>query len=184
MKQAMASHLAAVILGGMAILGFTATAHADEETTIEAFATWQGEGKLVPMGSKPAVLVATLTGVVYIQTEHGPVRGGILICPAIADVSLQDGTQTGRGRCVWTANDGDQVYADWTCKGRHLIGCKGDFTLTGGTGRFEGVTGGGPVVLRSELGTAAVEASGQAIDRTATGIMFWPAMTYKIPDRQ
>jgi hypothetical protein len=181
MKQVLASRLMAVIIGGMASLGLAATVHAAEETTIEAFATWKGEGTLVPMGSNPAVLVATLTGVVYIQTEQGPVRGGILICPATAEISLQDGAQTGKGRCAWTANDGDQVFAEWTCTGRHLIGCKGDFTLTGGTGRFEGVTGGGPMVLRSELGTIAAEASGQAIERTATGIIFWPALTYKIP---
>jgi hypothetical protein len=181
MKHLLALRLVAVVLAGFMSLGLAAAGHAAEETTIEAFATWQGEGTLVPMGPNPAVLVATLHGVVYIQTDHGPLRSGTIICPAVADVSLDDGKQTAKGRCAWTADDGDQVYAEWTCEGRHLIGCKGDYALTGGTGRFEGVTGGGPVVLRSEIGTIAADASGQAIERTTTGILYWPALKYTLP---
>jgi hypothetical protein len=181
MKLLLASRLAAAVLVMTVSLGLAATVHATEETTIEAFATWRGEGTLVPMGPNPAVLVATLTGVVYIQTDQGPLRAGAIVCPAIADVSLDDGAQTGKGRCAWTANDGDQVFADWTCEGRHMIGCRGDFTLTGGTGRYVGVTGGGPMVLRSEIGTIAADASGQAIERTTTGILYWPALKYTIP---
>lgn len=191
MKQALASRLAAVILAGLASLGLAATADAADsaaddaaaakDKTIEAFSTWRGQGTLVPMGPNPAMMVATLTGVVYIHTDNGPLRAGTIICPAVAEVSLTDGAQTAKGRCAWTAADGDQIFAEWTCKGRHLIGCKGDYTMTGGTGRYEGVSGGGPVVLRSELGTIAAEASGQAIERTTTGILFWPALTYTLP---
>ena len=126
-------------------------------------------------------MVATLKGVVYIQTDNGPLRAGTIICPATADVSLVDSTQVGEGQCAWEANDGDHVFAEWTCKGIHLIGCKGEFTITGGTGRFEGVTGGGPMVLRSEIGTIATEISGQAIERTATGILYWPELKYTLP---
>ncbi len=181
MKQALASRLMAATLAGITGLGFASVGHAAEETTIEAFATWQGEGTLVPMGPNPAVLVASLNGVVYIQTDHGPLRSGTIICPAVAEISLDDGKQTAKGRCAWTTSDGDKVFADWICEGRHLIGCKGDFTLTGGTGRFEGVTGGGPVVLRSEIGNIAADASGQAIERTTTGILYWPALKYTLP---
>ena len=181
MKQLLASRLITVAVATIMSVGLAAAVHAAEETTIEAFATWRGQGTLVPMGPNPAVLVATLEGVVYIQTDQGPLRSGTIICPAIADVSLDDGAQTARGRCAWTANDGDRVFAEWTCEGRHMIGCKGDFTLTGGTGRFEGVTGGGPMVLRSEIGTIAADASGQAIERSTTGILFWPALKYTIP---
>ncbi len=181
MKQLLASRIIVAAVATIMSVGLAAAVDAAEETTIEAFATWRGEGTLVPMGSNPAVLVATLEGDVYIQTDQGPLRAGTIICPATADVSLDDGAQTARGRCAWTANDGDQVFADWTCEGRHLIGCKGDFTLTGGTGRYEGVTGGGPMVLRSEIGTIAADASGQAIERSTTGILFWPALKYTIP---
>lgn len=181
MRQICASMYMAAALGGTLVLDPVMVAQAAEEKTIEAFATWQGRGTLVPMEPDEAVMVATLEGIVYIQSDQGPQRAGSIICPAIAEVSLKDGGQTGKGRCAWTANDGDRVFAEWTCKGRHLIGCEGDFTLTGGTGRFEGVTGGGPMVLRSEVGTIAADASGQAIERTATGILFWPALNYTIP---
>lgn len=181
MKQTRASLFVATVLGGLMTLGLVVSVHAAEENTIEAFASWQGQGTLVPMEPGEAAMVATLQGVVYVQTEQGPQRAGTIICPAIAEISLEDGAQTGKGRCAWTANDGDRVFAEWTCKGRHLIGCEGDYTLTGGTGRFEGVTGGGPMVLRSEIGTMAADASGQAIERKATGILFWPALKYTIP---
>ncbi len=181
MKNVFASRLKAAAMAVTMSLGLTAAVHAAEENTIEAFASWQGEGTLIPMGPNPAVMVATLSGVVYIQTEQGPLRSGTIICPATAEISLDDGKQTARGRCAWTANDGDRVFAEWTCAGRHMIGCKGDYTLTGGTGRFEGVTGGGPIVLRSEIGTIAADASGQAIERTTTGILYWPALKYTIP---
>ncbi len=181
MKQLFVSRLMAAALAGVCSLSLAAAVHAAEETTVEAFAAWQGEGTLIPVGPESAVLVATLKGVVYIQSDKGPLRAGTIICPATADVSLVDGTQVGEGQCAWEADDGDNVFAEWTCKGIHLIGCKGEFTLTGGTGRFEGVTGGGPMVLRSEIGTIAAEASGQAIERTATGILIWPALKYTIP---
>ena len=181
MKQALASRLVAAALAMMVGFGLAATVHAAEEITIEAFATWRGQGTLVPMGPNPAIMVATLHGVVYIQTDKGPLRAGAIICPVTAEISLNDGAQVAKGQCAWTTADGDQLFAEWTCNGRHLIGCKGDYTVTGGTGRYEGVTGGGPVVLRNEFGTVAAEASGQAIERTATGILFWPALKYTIP---
>lgn len=182
MKQLFVSRLVAAGLAAVFSLIVAGAVHAAEENTVEAFATWEGEGTLIPVGVDSAALVATLRGVVYIQSDNGPLRAGTIICPASADVSLVDGTQAGEGRCAWTAADGDRVFAEWTCKGRHMIGCKGDFSLTGGTGRFEGVTGGGPMVLRSEIGTMAAETSDQAIKRTATGIVFWPALKYTIPD--
>ena len=181
MKQLFVSRLIAAALAGVFSLSFAASVHAAEETTVEAFAAWQGAGTLIPVGPESAVMVATIKGVVYIQTDNGPLRAGTIICPATADVSLVDSTQVGEGQCAWEANDGDHVFAEWTCKGIHLIGCKGEFTLTGGTGRFEGVTGGGPMVVRSEIGTIAAEVSGQAIERTATGILYWPKLKYTLP---
>lgn len=181
MRKRHGSLFVAAALSGVMSLCWIGAVHAAEENTIEAFATWEGRGTLVPMEPGEAVMVATLRGTVYIRSDHGPQRAGSIICPAIAEVSLEDGAQRSEGRCSWTTNDGDRVFAEWTCAGRHLIGCEGDYTLTGGTGRFEGVSGGGPMVLRSEMGAADADPSGLAIERTATGIVFWPALTYTLP---
>ena len=79
-----------------------------------------------------------------------------------------------------TAPDGGQIYAEYTCTGVHLVGCDGDFKLTGGTGRFEGISGGGRAVLRASERTLT-EAGGVGVAETGSGILFWPALKYKLP---
>jgi hypothetical protein len=79
-----------------------------------------------------------------------------------------------------TAADGARLFAEFACTGVHLIGCNGDFTLTGGTGRFEGVTGGGRAILRSNQRTLT-SVGGAGVAETGSGILFWPALSYKLP---
>jgi len=93
---------------------------------------------------------------------------------------LESGAQTGTGRCVMTAPDDARIFADFTCAGYHLIGCNGDFVLTGGTGRFAGITGGGRGVLRANQRTLTA-VGGAGVAETGSGILFWPALAYKLP---
>jgi hypothetical protein len=122
-----------------------------EEQTLKAFAVWQGRGQIFYTGPGRATFVGSLSGMVYIETEKGPQDAGFMICPAIVDVSKSDGRQEGKGRCTISAKDGARAYADISCKGVHLVGCDGEFTFTGGTDRFAGITGGGPITVRSGL---------------------------------
>jgi hypothetical protein len=173
-----------VIIGGLAaaslIAGALHPAVAAEEATIEAFANWQGQGQLIETGSSEMTFVGTLAGPVYAETEKGPVRAGQLVCPAMVRINIADGTQTGTGRCTIKADDGSQAFADVACTGVHLVGCDGEFTLTGGAGRFEGIAGGGPVTLRSHF--VKIDGVTQTVaQEEATGIMFWPALRYTLP---
>jgi len=155
-------------------------AAAGEQATVEAFAAWSGEGRAVQTGPKEATFVGTISGTVYVLTEKGPIEGGQMICPAIVRVNMDDGSQNGSGRCSFTAKDGAQIFAELTCTGIHLIGCDGDFTLTGGSGRFGGIGGGGRVTLRSDF-RQLVGVSGGAVVESVSGIMFWPSLSYQIP---
>ena len=56
----------------------------------------------------------------------------------------------------------------------------GDFTLTGGNGRFAGIGGGGKVTLRSEF-RELVGVSGGSVVESVSGIMFWPSLSYQLP---
>jgi hypothetical protein len=152
------------------------------EETVKAFAAWQARGQLFETGPSRATFVGSFTGMVFIDTEKGPLDAGYMVCPAVIDLNMEDGTQEGKGRCTITAKDGARVYAELNCKGVHLLGCKGDFKLTGGTDRFEGVTGGGPVMIRSGLHEAAM-GSGNIIQESAGGIIVWPKLTYKLSDK-
>ncbi len=59
--------------------------------------------------------------------------------------------------------------------------CKGEFTLIGGTGRFSGVTGGGPVVVRTTIREIAVQADENPDVEAAIGIAFWKGLRYELP---
>jgi hypothetical protein len=52
------------------------------------------------------------------------------------------------GHCTLTAAGDDVVYSAWKCTGVQGA-CEGEFTLTGGTGKFAGITGGGKLIVRA-----------------------------------
>jgi hypothetical protein len=153
---------------------------AAEEQTVKAFAAWQGRGQMFETGPNRSTFVGSFTGMIYVETEKGPLDAGYMTCPAILDVNITDGTQEGKGRCTIVANDGARAYADLNCKGVHLVGCDGQFTFTGGTDRFKGITGGGPVTIRSGLKDFAM-GHGNIVQESAGGIIVWPKLTYKLP---
>lgn len=155
-------------------------AGAAEEATIKAFVAWQGAGQTLQTGIDEATFIGAISGTVYVETEKGPVDSGQIVCPAMLSIGLESGAQNGSGRCTVTARDGAQIFAAFACAGVHLIGCDGDFTLTGGTGRFQGITGGGRVVLRSGSRTLTA-VGGSGVAETGSGILFWPALNYKLP---
>lgn len=172
------------ILRAFAALGIVVAllcpALAGGDATIKAFAAWQGSGQLFATGPKELTFVGALSGTVYVETEKGPLESGRLVCPTMVRINLEDGSQNGTGRCTITAKDGAQVFGDVSCTGIRLIGCDGQFTLTGGTKRFEGISGSGPVTLRSEFGEIA-GISDSSVRQDSGGIMFWPALHYMIP---
>ncbi|WP_119302026.1 hypothetical protein [Dongia deserti] len=171
--------IALALLG--AALGASSTVLADQEQTIKAFAAWQGRGQMYETGVNRATFVGSFSGMIFVETDKGPLDSGFMICPAIVDVNLSDATQEGRGRCTISAKDGSRAYGEITCKGVHLVGCDGDFTFTGGTDRFAGISGGGPITIRSGLQEFAAT-GGNTVHESAGGIIFWPKLTYKLPE--
>jgi len=162
------------------VMACAAPAGAAEEATVKAFTVWQGSGNTMRTGVNEATFIGSISGTVYVDTEKGPVAAGQIICPATVVIDLESAAQTGTGRCVMTGDGGAQIFAEFACTGVHLIGCSGDFTLTGGTGRFEGITGGGRAVLRANQRTLT-PVGGVGIAETGSGILFWPALSYKLP---
>lgn len=168
---------AALMFGGGLV---QPAAMAAEEATIKAFSAWQGQGRTFQTGPQEATFVGAFAGTVYVETEKGPIRSGQMVCPAIVTIDLDDGSQQGTGRCSVTAEDGAQLFAELSCSGFHLLGCDGEFKLTGGSGRFEGITGGGPVTIRSELREISVSSESGASEQ-GRGIIYWSALHYTLP---
>jgi hypothetical protein len=162
----------------LAALSMRATAAAQE--AISAFATWHGEGEVVHTAPDEMTFVGALDGVVYVNTAEGPVEAGQLVCPAVVRINGLSGKQAGSANCTMIAQDGARLFTELSCTGVHLVGCSGQMTLIGGSGRFEGVSGGGEFTLRSSLNYAEpkTEASAQ---EGAHGILFWPKLQYQLP---
>jgi hypothetical protein len=165
----------------LAIALAVAPAFAETQQNVKAFAAWQGRGQIFETGPTRATFVGSFAGIVFVETEKGPLDAGFMVCPALVDVDLTSGRQEAKGRCTITAKDGARAYGEVSCKGVHLVGCDGDFAFTGGTGRFDGITGGGPVTIRSGLQEFALGA-GNIVQESAGGIIVWKELTYKLPD--
>ena len=152
-----------------------------EEVTMAAFLVWDGEGHVVGTAPNIATFTGTLAGTLYVQTDQGPVEAGIMACPLVMDVGIEDGSQHGQGRCTLIANDKKEnvAYSELSCSGVYTLGCRGHYKFIAGTGRFKGITGGGDVVLRSDQKQFAV---GEATAATrARGIMYWHELHYTLP---
>ncbi len=86
-------------------------------------------------------------------THLGRFAGETFSCVDLGNLRLTD------GRFTFTAADGSQVHgtyeADLVPLSPTLIAIAGTFTITGGTGRFQGATGGGSLTGHVNLATGA-----------------------------
>ena len=81
----------------------------------------------------------------------------------------------GEGYCIISDGEDSLVFSKWTCVGT-LDGCEGDFKITGGTGEFEGISGGGKMQVRTALIAAAIDLSSGSVIKDAAGLAVWPEL--------
>jgi len=174
-KQGRALVLAALVL---AISSLTVAA---EEGTVKATAAWQGQGHFFLVQEKLALFVGSFEGIMFVEAQKGDLDAAKLLCPGMLEINLDNGAQSGAGRCLIKGRSGDRVYAAWRCAGEHGDGCTGTFTLNGGTGKFQGITGNSNFQIRSDILTYVTDLSEDSIEGSASGVAVWPALTYKIP---
>lgn len=178
MKAMMA--VALTVLAVMA--GFGAVAGA-EEGTVKVAATWKARSFVFPVGQDQAYLVGVYSGTLYVDDGQGALHAASIVCPATAEGDLKSMTKTGQGRCIITDEDGNRIYARFTCKG-DLEGCRGPFTIEGGTGKFDGITGEGEMISRILVRQITAVTGFQSAEQEGEGIAMWPSLTYRIPDKR
>ncbi len=167
---------------GLAIsLAMTTAALGGEKQTINAFSVWSGQGTVYTTGVDSATFVGALTGPLFVETDEGPAESGWIDCLGTIEIDLTSAKQAGNGKCTVTAHDGARAFADWSCSGVHLVGCKGVMAFTEGTERFEGITGGGSMVVRSSLGKVVAAMTSGELQEEANGIAIWRELTYELP---
>ena len=157
---------------------------AAEEQTVNAFAAYEGEGKVYATGEKKGTFVGAIVGELYVESKKGPLHAGQIVCPAMIQLNLENGEQAGSGQCTITAEDGAQIFAVWSCRGVHLIGCDGKMMLIGGTGRNAGVSGSGPLMVRStSRGLVKTSSDKGTVTAFGSGVLVLKGFKYKKPSK-
>ena len=172
----------AVVLAVLAtVVSYGAVAGA-EEGTVKAAATWKGRSFVFPVGQDQAYLVGVYSGTLYVDDGKGALHAASIVCPATAEGDLKSMTKTGQGRCVLTDEDGNRIYARFSCSG-DLEGCRGPFKIEGGTGRFAGITGEGEMISRILVRQMTTVAGFETVEQEGEGIALWPSLAYRIPEK-
>ena len=149
--------------------GLGAAVHA-QETSREAWntfhGTWSAVGRrqtLRTEGEHPAAIIQ-LSGSVVLTGSRGSGGPGAFSSAFHAElIGFTDGDQLGAGRAVWTDARGDLVFS--VLKGERLAtGRRITATITGGTGRYAGLTGDWELTWQFVVATDEGEVQGRAAD--------------------
>ena len=175
----LSKHLIVIIFIVCSLLVFPLNIQA-EEGTVTILAPWKAEGQVYKVGIKQTQFIGEFSGIMYVETGEGKLDTAIFVCPAVQDVDYVNNKTQANGRCHIVATDGN-IFAQFDCTG--VPGsCKGIFKLTGGTDRFEGITGSGEMHVRSALSAFMSDVASGDVVQTAEGLATWPALKYKIPN--
>ncbi len=172
----------AVISFTIAILilcGEAGTAHA-ESNTISAVIPWQGQGQIFPVDIGKLRFLGALEGIMYVETADGDMNEAFVRCPVVQDIDAADQSMSATGNCEIVVSPEDTVFAQITCEGIAGL-CSGVFSLTGGTGRFTGVSGSGRMTVRSPIHALAADLTHGTLIHAAAGILQLPELTVNLP---
>jgi len=148
--------------------------------TISAVIPWQGQGQIFPVAPDRLRFLGSLEGIMYVETAEGDMNEAFVRCPIVQDINASDGSTSASGNCVIVVSTEDSVFAEIACDGIAGL-CRGEFTLTGGTGRFVGISGSGAMTVRSPVHALAADLSEGTVIHIAAGILQIPELRYSLP---
>jgi hypothetical protein len=163
---------AGAVLSVLLSLAVTLAHAQDAPQPFNAFAVVKADGSALRSAEQQATIVAALAGTLFIDTDEGPVAGGQVACSGMLRVDLDTTHQTGSGACTSTADDGAKTFGEWECAGFNMLGCRGTYKLTGGTGRLAGFTGQATLIWRPNMHELQKQLDGTVLQNT-TGILIW-----------
>ena len=123
--------------------------------TVSAVIPWQGTGKIDANGTDKLRFQGTIEGIMYIETVEGPLNEAFVKCQIVQDLDVATESTSVTGDCTIVVSTQDSVIAKIGCQGMQGY-CIGEFTLTGGTGRYTGISGSGKLTARSPVQTLAL----------------------------
>ena len=149
-------------------------------STVSAVIPWQGQGEIFQVSTDKLRFLGSIEGIMYVETAAGEMDEAFVRCPIVQDIDAADQSTSASGNCVIVVSTEDSAFADITCEGRAGL-CKGEFKLTGGTGRFAGVSGSGRMTVRSPIHALAADLSGGTVLQVASGILQMPELKIILP---
>lgn len=151
-----------------------------ETSRISAIIPWQGQGQLFPVAADKLRFLGAFEGIMYVETAAGDMNEAFVRCPIVQDVDGASKRTSASGSCVITVSSEDVVFAEITCEGVAGL-CKGEFTLTSGTGRFAGISGSGGMTVRSPIHALAADLSDGTLIHAAAGLLQIPDLEVRLP---
>ena len=149
-------------------------------STVSAVIPWQGQGQIFPIVADKLRFLGAIEGVMYIESAEGALNEAFVKCPIVQDIDLTSETTSATGNCTIVVSTEDSVFAELTCSGMQGF-CSGVFKLTGGTGRFSGISGSSKMTVRSPVHALARNLSDGTVLQIAAGILQLPELTFSLP---
>ena len=151
-----------------------------ESNTVSAVIPWQGQGQIFPIATDKLRFLGSLEGIMYLETVDGAMNEAFVRCPIVQSIDRSNGNTSASGNCVIVVSTEDSAFAEINCEGITGL-CRGDFKLTGGTGRFAGISGSGEMTIRSPVHALAADLTEGTVIHIAAGILQIPKLKYSLP---
>ncbi len=148
--------------------------------TVSAVIPWQGQGQIFPIGTDKLRFLGAIEGIMYVETAEGALNEAFVQCPIVQDIDVTSETTSATGNCTIIVSTEDAVFAELTCSGMQGY-CSGEFKLTGGTGRFSGISGSSRMTVRSPVHALARDLSDGSVLQIAAGILQLPELKITLP---
>lgn len=163
-------------------LGIAAAAlplHLEAADNGRAVLAWDAVGRVFQVGTQTVLFLGSMEGVIYVENTKSEFDQGFAQCPFNQQLDVSTGRTNGTGHCMITESS-DTIFADLTCEGA-LGGCEGKFKITGGTGRFKGVSGSSSMTVRSPMHRLATGLGSGSLIRVRSGVMLLRDLKVNMP---
>ncbi len=155
------------------------------EATARLVAAVRGEGVFFEVGERQALVMGGLQGAIYVESGPDALDGARLVCPSTFTIDPNARSFNADGYCTIARGEEHKIYGRWTCAGALAKGCRGRFTITGGTGQFAGVTGESEMFVRTNMvdpPTGQTSRSPIGVARElGIGLITFTALRYRTP---
>jgi hypothetical protein len=188
MKISSMSLLAGMLAASMTLSAWAETPAADapaaeatpadtpvQQVRDKFISTWEAHGNFYAVEPKKLLFQGSFEGMMFTEDGGGIMDGAEVVCAVTQEFDLTSNATQAVGKCSIDVSDEDTIYARFDCEGQPGM-CDGQFTLVGGTGIFEKISGGGNYRSRTQLAELAAKLGSNAVVGSAEGIAVWSSV--------